>query len=102
MSKTAKEKLVDLLVNKNGGELFDQFLIVGLQNSLDTTVEMIEVLLAKPYLKEHERKDLHDLCHDGKAMLHVLRYYTPRGMYSYIEEESALNMGYQRMLTEFL
>lgn len=73
---TARQKLIDRLLTEDCGELFDQFVVVGLEYQLGLIVENIEDLLKRDELKEHHLEDLIEHHHDGKAMLRVLHYYT--------------------------
>ena len=72
----ARQKLIDRLLTEDCGELFDQFVVVGLECQLELIIEDIEGLLNKDDLKEYQLEDLIENHHNGMAMLKVLQYNT--------------------------
>lgn len=75
MTKTAKEKLLKRLL-KGSDDIFTEFVIVGLEESLDCIITEIERLLGIKNLSDQQWQDLTELCHDGQATVRVLRYHT--------------------------
>ena len=90
-----KDRMIQRLL---GGGL-DDFVIIGLESSLDLILESVQELLEKPRLKQHHFDDMVEYYHDGKAMVRVLHYYTGG---DYNEEKVLLNMAWDRMMGEFL
>ena len=90
---TARKKLIDRLLTQDCGELFDQFVIVGLEYGLELILEGIEELLAKDHLKDHQWQDLVDSCYDAKAFVRVLRYHNT---HTYDKEMIVINKGFDK------
>ena len=82
---TLKEKLVKRLL-EGDDDIFTEFVIVGLEDSLETICAAVERLLEVENLSDIQHTDLNMLCHDGKATIRVLKYYTA----GYYNEESQL------------
>jgi hypothetical protein len=89
---TAKEKLVKRLLEGND-DIFTEFVIVGLEDSLDTIINEIKRLLGIKNLNDQQWQDLTELCYDGMATIRVLRYYTA---YEYTPETALINKGIDR------
>jgi DNA-binding SARP family transcriptional activator len=87
--KTAKEKLVTRLLEASD-DIFTEFVIVGLEDSLETICNEIERLLKIKNLNDTQWQDLTELCYDGEATVRVLRYYTA---YEYTPETIIINKG---------
>ena len=86
-----------IIQNWLGGGL-DDFVILGLESSLELILNSTRELLEKPHLKQYQFDGLIEHYHDGKAMIRVLHYYTGD---SYNEEKVLLNMAWDRMMGEF-
>lgn len=71
----AKEKLVKRLL-EGSHDIFTEFVIVGLEDSLETICAEVERLVNIKDLSDIQHTDLSELYHDGKATLRVLKYYT--------------------------
>jgi hypothetical protein len=84
---TAKEKLVKRLL-EGSDDIFTEFVIVGLEDSLDTIINEIKRLLGIKELNDNQWQDLTELCYDGRATVRVLRYYTA---YTYDAEMVVIN-----------
>jgi hypothetical protein len=97
--KKAKEKLVSKLM-KNSNDLFDQFVVVGLEDTLETIIGNVSLLLEKGRLQDHQTSDLIDLYHDGKATVSVLRYYSVSPDQKYLEEVKILNKAWDKFMQE--
>ena len=82
---TLKEKLVARLFEGND-DIFTEFVIVGLEDSLETICNEVERLLKIENLSPIQQTDLNELYHDGKATIRVLKYYTT----NYYTEQSQL------------
>jgi DNA-binding SARP family transcriptional activator len=85
----AKEKLVARLL-EGSDDLFTEFVIVGLEDSLDTICNEIKRLLKIKNLNDQQWQDLIELTYDGQATVRVLRYYT---VYEYTPETIIINKG---------
>ena len=72
----AKRKLIDRLVSEDCGELFDQFVVVGLEYQLEVLLDGIDYLLAKDDLEDFQLEDLIEHHYDGMALIRVLQYNT--------------------------
>jgi hypothetical protein len=81
----AKDKLVKRLL-EGSDDIFTDFVVVGLEDSLETICAEVERLLEVEKLSDIQHTDLNELCHDGKATIRVLKYYTT----GYYNEESQL------------
>lgn len=84
----AKEKLVESLVSNY--DILDGFVVWGLEEGLSNVIYEIERLIEKKDLRDHQWQDLVDLCKDGRAFVHVLRYYTTS---EYEAEMTVINKG---------
>ena len=72
---TAKEKLVARLL-EGSDDIFTEFVVVGLEDSLETICNEVDRLLKIENLSPLQQTDLNELYHDGKATIRVLQYYT--------------------------
>jgi hypothetical protein len=72
---TLKEKLVKRLL-EGSDDIFTEFVIVGLEDSLETICAEVERLVNIKDLSDIQHTDLNELYHDGKATIRVLKYYT--------------------------
>ena len=97
--RSPKEKLVSKLM-KNSNDLFDQFVVVGLEDTLETIIGNVSRLLEKSKLQDHQTTDLIDLYHDGKATVRVLRYYSVSPDHKYLEEVAILNRAWDKFMQE--
>lgn len=88
----AKEKLVNRLLEGND-DIFTEFVIVGLEGSLEIIIAEIERLLRFKNLNDQQWQDLAELCYDGMATVRVLRYYTA---YTYDVQTVLINKGIDR------
>ena len=86
-----------IIHNLLGGGL-DDFVIIGLEGSLELILKYTQDLLQKPTLQKHQFDDLIECYHDGKAMVRVLHYYTGD---DYNKEKVLLNKAWDRMMGEF-
>ena len=92
----AKEKLVKRLLDGND-DIFTEFVIVGLEDSLETICAEVERLLEVEKLSDIQHTDLNELCHDGKATIRVLKYYTAD---YYNEQSQLMNKAWDKMLDQ--
>ena len=90
----AKEKLVKRLLDGND-DIFTEFVIVGLEDSLETICAEVERLLEVEKLSDIQHTDLNELYHDGKATIRVLKYYTAD---YYNEQSQLMNKAWDKML----
>jgi len=81
----AKEKLVARLLD-GSDDIFTEFVVVGLEDGLETIVTEVERLVNIKNLSDIQHTDLNELYHDGKATIRVLKYYTT----NYYTDETAL------------
>ena len=88
---TAKERLVARLL----GGVTDEFVIVGLEDGLETICNEVERLLNIKKLTDAQHTDLNELYHDGKAVIRVLKYYTTN---YYTEQSQLMNKAWDRLL----
>ena len=72
---TTKEKLVERLL-EGSDNILTEFVIVGLEDSLETICAEVERLLEVEKLSDIQHTDLSELYHDGTATIRVLKYYT--------------------------
>ena len=86
-----KEKLVERLL----GGVIDEFVIVGLEDGLETICNEVERLLNIKKLTDAQHTDLNELYHDGKATIRVLKYYTAN---YYTEQTKLMNKAWDRLL----
>ena len=92
----AKEKLVKRLLDGND-DIFTEFVIVGLEDSLETICAEVERLVNIKDLSDLQHTDLNELYHDGKATIRVLKFYTT-GYYN--EESQLMNKAWDKMMDQ--
>ena len=93
---TLKEKLVKRLLDGND-DIFTEFVIVGLEDSLETICAEVERLVNIKDLSDIQHTDLNELCHDGKATIRVLKYYTAD---YYNEQSQLMNKAWDKMMDQ--
>jgi len=71
----AKDKLVKRLL-EGSDDIFTDFVVVGLEDSLESICAEVERLVNLKDLSDIQHTDLNELCHDGKATIRVLKFYT--------------------------
>ena len=91
---TLKEKLVARLFEGND-DIFTEFVIVGLEDSLETICNEVERLLKIENLSPIQQTDLNELYHDGKATIRVLKYFTTN---YYTEQSQLMNKAWDKLL----
>ena len=94
---TLKEKLVKRLLEGND-DIFTEFVIVGLEDSLETICSAVERLLEIENLSDIQHTDLNELYYDGTATIRVLKYYTA---YYYTDQTALMNKAWNK-LTELV
>jgi len=92
----AKDKLVKRLLEGND-DIFTDFVVVGLEDSLETICAEVERLLEVEKLSDIQHTDLNELYHDGKATIRVLKYYTAD---YYNEQSQLMNKAWDKMLDQ--
>jgi hypothetical protein len=92
----AKEKLVKRLL-EGSDNIFTEFVIVGLEDSLETICAEVERLVNIKDLSDLQHTDLNELYHDGKATIRVLKYYTA-GYYN--EQSQLMNKAWDKMMDQ--
>ena len=92
----AKEKLVERLL-EGSDDIFTEFVIVGLEDSLETICAEVERLVNIKDLSDLQHTDLNELYHDGKATIRVLKFYTT-GYYN--EESQLMNKAWDKMMDQ--
>jgi hypothetical protein len=92
----AKEKLVERLL-EGSDNILTEFVIVGLEDSLETICAEVERLVNIKDLSDLQHTDLNELCHDGKATIRVLKYYTS-GYYN--EQSQLMNKAWDKMMDQ--
>ena len=92
--KTVKEKLIARLL-EGSNDIFDEFVIVSLEDSLEIIVAEIERLMQVRDLSDIQQTDLNELYHDGKAHIRVLKYYTTN---YYTEQTQLMNKAWDKLL----
>ena len=92
----AKEKLVKRLLDGND-DIFTEFVIVGLEDSLETICAEVERLVNIKDLSDLQHTDLNELYHDGKATIRVLKYYTAN---YYNEQSQLMNKAWDKMMDQ--
>ena len=95
----AKRKLIDRLVSEDCGELFDQFVVVGLEYQLELIIGGIEYLLKKDELEDFQLEDLIEHHYDGMAVIRVLQYHTA-DRDKYDEQSDIMWRAYTRAIGE--
>jgi hypothetical protein len=93
---TTKEKLVERLL-EGSDDIFTEFVIVGLEDSLETICAEVERLVNIKDLSDLQHTDLNELYHDGKATIRVLKFYTT-GYYN--EESQLMNKAWDKMMDQ--
>ena len=93
---TLKEKLVKRLL-EGSDDIFTEFVIVGLEDSLETICAEVERLVNIKDLSDLQHTDLNELYHDGKATIRVLKYYTA---YYYNEQSQLMNKAWDKMMDQ--
>ena len=91
--KTAKEKLVARLL-EGSHDIFTDFIIVGLEDSLETICNEVEHLLKIKALSDGQWTDLNELHHDGMAIIRVLKYYSTN---YYTEQTAVMNRAWDKL-----
>ena len=91
---TLKEKLVKRLLDGND-DIFTEFVIVGLEDSLETICAEVERLVNIKDLSDIQHTDLNELYHDGKATIRVLKYYT---VDYYNEPSDLMNKAWDKLM----
>ena len=91
---TLKEKLVKRLLDGND-DIFTEFVIVGLEDSLETICAEVERLVNIKDLSDIQHTDLNELYHDGKATIRVLKYYT---VDYYNEHSDLMNKAWDKLM----
>ena len=91
---TAKEKLVTRLL-EGSDDIFTEFVVVGLEDSLETICNEVERLMQIKNLSDVQHTDLNELYHDGKAVIRVLKYYTVN---YYTEQTQLMNKAWDKLL----
>ena len=91
----AKEKLVKRLLEGND-DIFTEFVVVGLEDSLETVCNAAERLIVQKNLEDFEHTDLTELYYDGLAIIRTLKYYTGC---SYTEEVQLMNKAWGKLLS---
>jgi hypothetical protein len=94
--RTLKEKLVERLI-EGSDDIFTEFVVVGLEESLTVIINEITRLVNKPKLSDIEHTDLNSLYHDGKATITVLQYYTAD---DYLIERKIINSAWDKLMSE--
>ena len=94
----AKEKLVARLL-EGSNDIFTEFVVVGLEDSLNTIIVEVGGLMQVKNLSDLQQTDLNELYHDGKAHIRVLKYYTTN---YYTEQTQLMNKVWDRLLGEVL
>ena len=92
----AKDKLVKRLL-EGSDDIFTDFVVVGLEDSLETICAEVERLLEVEKLSDIQHTDLNELYHDGKATIRVLKFYTT-GYYN--EESQLMNKAWDKMMDQ--
>ena len=92
----AKEKLVKRLL-EGSDNILTEFVIVGLEDSLETICAEVERLVNIKDLSDLQHTDLNELYHDGKATIRVLKFYTT-GYYN--EESQLMNKAWDKMMDQ--
>jgi hypothetical protein len=93
----AKEKLVARLLEGND-DIFTEFVVVGLEDTLETILAEVERLLGISKLSDGQHTDLDELYHDGRAVIRVLKYYTTN---YYTEQSQLMNRAWGKLLGRY-
>lgn len=89
------ERLVKRLL-EGSDPIFDEFVVVGLEDSLETVCNNVERLIVQKNLEDFEHTDLTELYYDGLAIIRTLKYYTGC---SYTEEVQLMNKAWGKLLS---
>ena len=92
----AKDKLVKRLL-EGSDDIFTDFVVVGLEDSLETICAEVERLVNIKDLSDLQHTDLNELYHDGKATIRVLKFYTT-GYYN--EQTQLMNKAWDKMMDQ--
>jgi hypothetical protein len=90
----AKEKLVSRLL-EGSDDIFTDFVVVGLEDSLESICAEMERLLKIENLSDLQHTDLNELYHDGKATIRVLQYNTTN---YYTEQSQLMKKAWDKLL----
>jgi hypothetical protein len=90
----AQEKLVARLL-EGSDDIFTDFVVAGLEDSLETICAEVERLLKIENLSPIQQTDLNELYHDGKATIRVLQYYTTN---YYHDQGRLMNKAWDKLL----
>ena len=90
----AKDKLVKRLL-EGSDDIFTDFVVVGLEDSLESICAEVERLVNLKDLSDIQHTDLNELCHDGKATIRVLKYYTAD---YYNEQSQLMNKAWDKLM----
>ena len=94
MTSNTREKLVKRLL-EGSDPIFYGFVVVGLEDSLETVCNSVERLIVQKNLEDFEHTDLTELYYDGLAIIRTLKYYTGC---SYTEEVQLMNKAWGKLL----
>ena len=92
----AKDKLVKRLL-EGSDDIFTDFVVVGLEDSLESICTEVERLVNIKDLSDIQHTDLNELCHDGKATIRVLKYYTAD---YYNEQHQLMSKAWDKMMDQ--
>ena len=90
----AKEKLVARLL-EGSDDIFTDFIVVGLEDSLESIYAEVTRLLNIKNLSDLQHTDLNELYHDGKATIRVLQYNTTN---YYTEQSQLMKKAWDKLL----
>jgi hypothetical protein len=93
--RTLKEKLVERLI-EGSDDIFTEFVVLGLEESLTVIINEITRLVNKPKLSDIEHTELNSLYHDGKSTITVLQYYTAD---DYSIERKIINSAWDKLMS---
>jgi hypothetical protein len=89
----AKERLVKRLL-EGSHDIFEDFIVVGLEDSLETICKDVERLLRIKKLSDGQWTDLNELHHDGMATIRVLKYHSTN---YYTEQSAVMNKAWDKL-----
>ena len=92
----AKDKLVKRLL-EGSDDIFTDFVVVGLEDSLESICTEVERLVNIKDLSDLQHTDLNELYHDGKATIRVLKYYTAD---YYNEQHQLMSRAWDKMMDQ--
>lgn len=90
---TNKERLVKRLL-EGSHDIFEDFIIVGLEDSLETICNEVERLLKTKHLCDGHWTDLNELHLDGMATIRVLKYHSTN---YYTEQTKLMNRAWDKL-----